>query len=635
MAQHHLDRLTAVDASFLLREGDSSHMHVGAAIMVEGPAPPFDEFLDNIRGRLHLVPRYRQKLAFPPGETGRPLWVDDPTFNLEYHVRHTALPHPGSEEQLFRLAARAVSQQLDRSKPLWEMWLVEGLQDGRFALISKTHHALVDGVAGVDLATVLFDLTPDPSPPSTDLEPWQPHAEPTPAELIANGVRGAVTGALEIGVRALRRATRPGESIEVAREAVEGVGEIVWAGLNPAPDSPLNVEIGPHRRYSVVRTELEDFKRVKNTFGGTVNDVLLTVVSGALREWHRSRGVRTEGMELRALVPVSIRTKDEHHQLGNRIAVMRGPLPLYIKDPVARLRFVKQSMDGLKESKQAVGAEVLTGVQQLAPPTVLAQASRLNFSTRLFNLIVTNVPGPQFPLYVLGRRLLDLFPIAFLPENHALAIAIMSYDGHVNFGLLGDYDAMGDIETVAAGIDRSLAELVRLAEGRAGGAAAAGVAPGRAGGDAATTTPTARPAIAEKRPKGKGKGKKAKKAKADKPKKAAARAKGGADAKPASGAKGGADGKPASGAKGGADASAASEKTASAKGAAGRGKGGGPERPEPDADAPRLLPPVGSSRTRTGPGAGMRAAKRGASRNGASADSRRKPAPTAPRRSRG
>ncbi len=603
MAQHHLDRLTAIDASFLLREGDSSHMHVGAVILVEGPAPPFDEFLDNIRGRLHLVPRYRQKLAFPPVDSGRPLWVDDPSFNLEYHVRHTALPHPGSEAQLFRLAARIVSQQLDRSKPLWEMWLIEGLEEGRFALVSKTHHALVDGVAGVDLATVLFDLTPDPSPPTAELEPWQPHAEPTPAELVANGVRGAVTGAVEIGVRALRRATRPAESIEVAREAVEGVGEIVWAGLNPAPESPLNVEIGPHRRYSVVRTRLEDFKRVKDTFGGTVNDVVLTVVSGALREWHRSRGVRTEGMELRALVPVSIRAKDEHHQLGNRIAVMRGPLPLYIKDPVARLRFVKQSMDGLKESKQAVGAEVLTGVQQLAPPTVLAQASRLNFSTRLFNLIVTNVPGPQFPLYVLGRRMIDLFPIAFLPENHALAIAIMSYDGDVNFGLLGDYDAMGDIEALAAGIDRSLAELLRLADRRAGGAPVGrGAAPGRS-------------AVAERSPKRKSKAKKAKKAKAGKAKKAAARTE--AETAKAGSTKAGSANSGA--AKGGAAKSGTKAKSAGARA----------KRAADVADAPRLLPPAGSGRGRTGPAAGMRAAKRGASRNGSSASSRPK-APARP-----
>jgi len=258
-------------------------------------------------------------------------------------------------------------------------------------------------------------------------------------------------------------AARPGDALRAAREVAEGLGEVAWAGLNPAPPTPLNVEIGPHRRFVGVRSELADFKLVKNTFGGTVNDVVLAVVSGALREWLQSRGVRTEGLELRALVPVSIRGRDERGTLGNRIAVMRGPLPVYIEDPVARLRAVSASMDGLKESKQAVGAEVLTSVQNFAPPTILARASRLNFSTRLFNLIVTNVPGPQFPLYVRGRELLDIFPIAFLPRNHALAIAIMSYNGRMNFGLLGDYDALYDIGEVGEGIENALAELVTLA----------------------------------------------------------------------------------------------------------------------------------------------------------------------------
>jgi WS/DGAT/MGAT family acyltransferase len=205
---------------------------------------------------------------------------------------------------------------------------------------------------------------------------------------------------------------------------------------------------------------LDEFKRVKNALGGTVNDVVLTIVSGALRNFLQSRGVRTEGLELRALVPVSIRGEQERNQLGNRIAVMRGPLPVYIEDPLERLGAVRKAMDGLKESKQAVGAEVLAGVQNFAPPTVLAQASRLNFSTRLFNLIVTNVPGPQFPLYLLGREMQEVFPVAFLPKNHALAVAIMSYNGSVNFGLLGDYDAMPDLDAFGEGIQASLAELL-------------------------------------------------------------------------------------------------------------------------------------------------------------------------------
>jgi WS/DGAT/MGAT family acyltransferase len=473
MPQQHLDRLTSIDASFLHQEGSASHMHIGAVLLFEGPPPEFTDYLDHVRGRLHLVPRYRQKLATPPLETGRPLWVDDPSFNLEYHVRHAALPAPGTEDQLFHLAARISSQQLDRSKPLWESWLVEGLgrageQGGgdRFALIFKTHHSLVDGISGVDLATVLLDIERQPEPPATtELEPWQPQPEPSPAELIVAGARGIVTTSAELIARALSAATRPASSFGVLRDAAEGIGEIVWAGLNPAPETPLNVEIGPHRRYLVRRQELSDYKEVKNALGGTVNDVVLTIVSGALARWLRSRGIRTEGLEMRALVPVSVRTEDQRHTLGNQLTAVRGPLPVYIDDPVARLNFIREAMDGIKDSKQAIGAATLSAVNNLAPPTVLAQASRLNFSTRLFNLLVTNIPGPQFPLHVLGRKLEDLFPIAFLPSHHALAIAIMSYDGGLDYGLLGDYDALPDIDVIADGLEATLAELLAAARG--------------------------------------------------------------------------------------------------------------------------------------------------------------------------
>jgi diacylglycerol O-acyltransferase len=466
MSQQHLDRLTAIDASFLHQESPTSHMHVGALAIFEGPPPPFTELLDALRGRLHLVPRYRQKLSVPPVGTGRPLWVDDPSFDLEYHVRHTALPRPGSEDQLLRLAARIHSQQLDRSKPLWEVWMVEGLKEGGFALITKTHHALIDGIAGVDIAQVIFDLGPVPMEVPHPDEAWQPAPEPSAAEVLAAGAIGLLRTGARTTAAAAGLAAHPRSALRSARTAIEGLGEVAWAGLNPAPETPLNVEIGPHRRFSIVRNDLEDFKAVKNAFGGTVNDVVLAVVSGALRVWLESRGVRSEGLELRALVPVSIRSEDDRGTLGNRLAVMRGPLPVYIEDPVARLGTVKAAMDGLKESKQAVGAEVLTSMQNFAPPTILAQASRLNFSTRLFNLLVTNVPGPQLPLYLRGRQLLDVFPMAFLPKDHALAIAIISYNGRMNFGLLGDYDALPDIEVIADGIRASLDELLGLARER-------------------------------------------------------------------------------------------------------------------------------------------------------------------------
>jgi diacylglycerol O-acyltransferase len=467
MPPSHKDRLSPVDASFLAQEKESSHMHVGAVMVFEGPPPSYDDFAEQVQARMHLVPRYRQKLAFPRFEMGRPMWVDDPSFNLEYHVRNTALPKPGSEDQLRQLAARIFSQRLDRSKPLWETWLVQGLEDNRCALISKTHHSMVDGVAGVDLASVLFDLSPVPS--RVDPEPWTPHPEPTDAELVAEGVKGLVKRPFSLAGRALDAVQHPGRALGTARESTEALGEVLWAGMNPAPDVPLNVPIGPHRRLESVRASLDDFKTVKRAFGGTVNDVVLAVVAGAMRRWLRTRGVRTEGMELRALVPMSIRTEEEMSAGGNRIAAMRGPLPVYVEDPVERLRVVRESMAGVKDSKQALGAEVIAGLQDFAPPTLLAQASRLNFSTRLFNLIVTNVPGPQFPLYLLGRELQELLPVAFLPQNHALAIAIMSYNGTVEFGLLADYDAMPDVAEVGAAIRASLDELLGAARDEVGG----------------------------------------------------------------------------------------------------------------------------------------------------------------------
>jgi len=454
----HLDRLTAVDASFLTNESSSSHMHIGAILIFEGPPPKYTDLVEHVRGRLPLVPRFRQKLVVPPLEAGRPLWADDVNFNLTYHIRHTALPDPGGEEELKKLAGRIFSQQLDRLKPLWELWLVQNLERDRFAILTKTHHAMVDGVSGVDIGTVLFDVERKAEPLKLE-DDWVPQPEPGTTELVARGIADAVAAPIKLAERAVDVVKNPETTARKAVEALEGVGEIVSAFADPAPDVPLNDEIGPHRRYVWARSELATFKRIKDTFGGTVNDVVLAVIAGALREWLHGRGIRTEGLELRALVPVSIRGQDERGDLGNRIALMRGPLPVYIEDPVRRLRTISDAMAGLKRSKQALGAEVIARFNDFAPPTILAQAARINFSTRLFNLIVTNVPGPQMPLYVLGKELEDVFPVAFLPQNHALAVAIMSYNGKVGFGLLADYDCMEDIEVVSDGLNEALAEL--------------------------------------------------------------------------------------------------------------------------------------------------------------------------------
>jgi WS/DGAT/MGAT family acyltransferase len=463
---NHLDRLTAVDASFLTNETSSSHMHVGAILIFEGPPPLYVDLVEHVRSRLNLVPRFRQRIVVPPLEAGRPLWADDVNFNLTYHIRHTGLPEPGGEDELKQLAARVFSQQLDRSKPLWELWLVQGLERDRFAILTKTHHAMVDGVSGVDIGTVLFDLEPVPQPVE-HIDVWRPHPEPSTSSLVSRAATDLASAPLKLAERAVEAVRSPEKTARRVAEGLEGLGEVVGSFADPAPDVPLNQPIGPHRRFVWARSELATFKRIKDTLGGTVNDVVLAVVTGALREWLHARGVRTEGLELRALVPVSIRAEDERGNLGNKIAVMRGPLPVYVEDPVRRLRIVSEEMEGLKRSKQALGAEVISRFNDFAPPTLLAQASRVNFSTRLFNLIVTNVPGPQLPLYVLGREMEEIFPVAFLPQNHVLAVAIMSYNGRIGFGLLADYDSVEDADSIADGIAASLAELEEAASAAA------------------------------------------------------------------------------------------------------------------------------------------------------------------------
>ncbi len=463
MPTAHKDRLSPVDAAFLAQERQSSHMHVGAIIIFEGPPVSREEFIEGIESRLHLVPRYRQKLAFPRFEMGRPFWVDDPNFNIDYHVRHTALPSPGSLEQLRQLAGRIFSQRLDRSKPLWETWLVQGLEDNRFALISKTHHALVDGISGVDLAGVLFDLTPVPPEIPPPEEEWTAHPEPSQAELIAETVKDVIRTPGELAGKALGALQRPERSLRDVREAAEGIGEVVWAGLNPAPDTPLNVPIGPHRRYTWVDADLDDVKAIKNELGGTVNDVVLATVAGAVGRHLRRRGQPTDGLELKAMIPVSVRSDEQRGRLGNRVAAMMAPLPVWCQEPLARLDIVREELKSLKEGGQAVGAQVLTELSGFTSPTVMDQAARLFSRQRFFNLVVTNVPGPQFPLYLQGRKLLDVFPMVPLAKGQALGFALMSYDGRINFGLVGDYDVMYDLEDVADDLAESLAELAEAA----------------------------------------------------------------------------------------------------------------------------------------------------------------------------
>ena len=451
------ERLSVLDEMFLHLEGPSTHMHVGGIAVFEGEPPDYDDVLQMIADRLQFVPRFRQKLAPVPLGLGRPVWVDDPHFHLEYHVRHTALPAPGSRDKLNRLTARIMSQQLDRDKPLWEIWFAEGLAGNRFALVSKTHHSLVDGISGTDIMSVLLD--PAPEVPVIERDTWRPDIEPSADQLMVDALRERLTSPAEV-VRSLQSAASdPSKLSGLVLGSARALGE--WMGSSfAAPPSSLNRSIGPHRRFETVTVALDDLKSIKNAFGGTVNDVVLTVVSGGLRRLLRGRGERVDDLELRAMVPVSVRTDEQRGTLGNQVANVWAALPVYEPDPLERLHVISESMRDLKSSGQAVGAQVLTSLGEFAPPTIVAQASRLVARQRAFNLVITNVPGPQIPLYTLGHEMLEVYPVLPLSGNTTLGVALLSYNGSVGFGLLGDYETTEDIGELAEGIEKSTAELL-------------------------------------------------------------------------------------------------------------------------------------------------------------------------------
>jgi diacylglycerol O-acyltransferase / wax synthase len=458
------DRLTALDATFLhLEDRSDAHMHVASVMVFEGTAPTLHELVEHVTNRLHLVPRYRQRLTYVPFDQGRPVWSDDPHFNPYYHLRHTALPKPADEAALKRLAGRLFSQRLDRSKPLWEIWLVQRMAGGRFALIAKTHHALVDGISGVDITTVLFDTSPKPTPiapPAT----WSAKPLPGPAKLLGEALVERATVPAEM-MRAARAVVRgPRKAVAQVTDVVRSIGATTLAGINaPAPPSPFNVDIGPHRRYTFLDAELDRFKAIKDSLGGTLNDVVLASVALALGRYLRRHGHKTDGLVLKAMVPVSVRSKAQRGELGNQVAAMWAPLPVGVENPAECLHRISKAMEELKSSGQAVGAQVLTNLAGFAPPTILSQAARLTPRQPFFNLVVTNVPGPQFPLYLLGRRLEVLYPVVPLAQRQAIGIAVMSYDGHLAFGLLGDYDAMPDLEQIVDDLKWAIGSLARAA----------------------------------------------------------------------------------------------------------------------------------------------------------------------------
>jgi WS/DGAT/MGAT family acyltransferase len=463
-----VDRLSPLDASFLHIEDDVSHMHIASVAIFEGPPPAYDEIVEMVASKLPLVPRYRQVVKFVPMQLGRPVWVDDPHFNINYHVRATALAAPGGDEQLRTLVGRVMSQQLDRTKPLWEMWMVEGLESGHWALMSKTHHCMVDGVSGTDLLTVVLDQERDPVRNTVD--DWQPEPQPTRMDLLADALRERVTSPYE-QLRGLRSATRaPRQALEQVTEVAQGVRSL--AGLaTPTPESTLNGPIGPHRRWAWARSTLADVKTIRAGLGGTVNDVVLTAITRGFRDLLQERGESTDRV-IRTLVPVSVRVKgvagpaQGDGTFDNKVSAMFAELPVSIADPRERLEAIHAQMGTLKESKQAVAGEALTSLTGFAPPMLLALGTRVfsRVPQRNVNTVTTNVPGPQFPLYAAGRKMLEAFPYVPLAGSVRVGVAIFSYNGMINFGVTGDYDTAPDIDVLCDGIEDGIAELVKSSQ---------------------------------------------------------------------------------------------------------------------------------------------------------------------------
>ncbi|HYA34041.1 MAG TPA: wax ester/triacylglycerol synthase family O-acyltransferase [Candidatus Binataceae bacterium] len=469
----YYERLSPLDRTFLDLEYPNTHMHV-AGVMTFEAAPmrnlhggiDIERLRRYVSSRLHLIPRYRQRITRIPIEN-HPVWIDDDRFNINYHVRHTALPQPGDDETLKRLASRIVSQQLDRGKPLWELWVIEGLSGDRFAVISKTHHCMTDGVSAIDLAAVL--LSPAPEAVMPEGPRWEPRPAPTPGDLFLDEVSRRLDSPFELGRSVLEALQKPSDAIGNIAEKITAVGETLGKGLFPASASPFNLPIGPHRRFDWTTIELNEIKRIKNSLGGTVNDVVLAIVAGAVGKFLRMRGLdhaKIAQLDFRAMVPVSVRSQEQRGTLGNRIASWAARLPIAEDDPVKRLKKVRDVTDDLKSSRLAMGAEVLAAVSEWTVATLLSLAMRLAARARSFNLTVTNIPGPQLPLYLLGSRMQAAYPLAPLFENQALNIALLSYNGTLFWGLNADYEVLPDLKELVKAIDDSCAEMTSVVAAR-------------------------------------------------------------------------------------------------------------------------------------------------------------------------
>ena len=462
-----MDRLNALDAVFVDAEDADPHvsMAIASIAVFEGPAPAHEEFLAYLAGRLPLVPRYRHKLRTIPFRLGRPVWVEDPDFDLRYHVRRTALPAPGGDRQLADLMARVMSQRLDRDHPLWEYWVVEGLAEGRWALISKVHHCMVDGVSGTDLYRVIFDFSPEPSPPAR-ADDRTVNAEPSAVELAARAALDAVMLPAREALALRGAAADLAGSLRQAAEMARAVARLAPAA-RPATGSSLSGHIGRQRRYTWARVSLDDVKTIKQALGGTVNDVVLTAISGGFRALLLARGEQPGSHMVRSLVPVSVRAPGAESVYDNQVSALLADLPVHVADPVERLAAVRSELTTLKESKEAMLGEALTSVGRFTPFPFASWWSRLAFGLpqREIVTVTTNVPGPRQTLYGMGRRLLEIIPYVPIATTLRTGISIFTYGGQVTFGITGDFAANPDLDVLAHGIEDGAAELLKAARG--------------------------------------------------------------------------------------------------------------------------------------------------------------------------
>lgn len=466
MAYSHYERLSALDAAFLEIEDENAPLHVGAvAVFDPGPLSlpdggfDIDRFRRFVESVLH--PRYRQRIERIPW-TRDPIWVDDPSFNLHYHVRHLSLPRPGDERLLKRLAGHVMSLPLDHRRPLWELWVVEGLEDNRFAILSKAHHCMVDGVGSADLMTASMQLQPDATFPEP--KPWLPRPAPGALELATD----ELARRLGRGAAALRSlseaAIHPLRAVSTLRGVADGLGAALGASLHRTSPTPLNVAIGPHRRFDWLRYELADVKAVKSRLGGTVNDVVLANVAGALRCFLSRRGENVGQLDFRAMVPVNVRRKEDAGSVGNRVSMLAAPLPLDEPDPRRRLARVVETTSALKASKLSEGIETIEEIGEWGLSRLFAQVSRLTALSRPFNVVVTNVPGPQIQAYLLGCPLSAAYPLVPLYKNQAVGIALFSYQGGLFWGLNADWDAVPDLHDLADALREDFELLRKAAE---------------------------------------------------------------------------------------------------------------------------------------------------------------------------